>query len=130
MLLKVRVPEKHFLLFTLLLAMICFPGCSKESSNTVNVEYQLEASINTADHFYVTYLSEHGDTIVEHQHGGWKYSFSATKPFKAYLEAQVYPIDNYVFTIKILRDGNIVQRDSASTASGARKAIRLAYTAN
>jgi hypothetical protein len=108
------------------LLLVCLVGCSKESSNKVSIEYQLDASINTADHFYVTYLNQHRDTVVEHQHTGWKYSFSTTKPFNAYLQARVYHIDHYTFTIKILRDGKVVQEDSASTAApGAIEIISL-----
>jgi len=111
--------------------MVCFAACSKESSNMVNVEYQLETSLSTADHFYVTYINERSDTVVEHQHGGWKYSFKATKPFNAYLQARVYPIDNYVFAIKMLRDGRVVREDSASTNSTAAiQSIHLAYMAD
>lgn len=130
MLLKVRVSIRYHFLVTFLLLMVCFAGCSKESSNTVNVEYRLDASVNTADHFYVTYLNEHADTVVEHQHGGWKYSFKAARPFNAYLQSYVNPIDKYVFTIKILVDGNVIRQDSASTASGAIQTIRLDYTTN
>jgi hypothetical protein len=130
MLLKVMLPAKYLLLFTVLSLIVGLTGCSKETSNTVNVEYQLETSDPTADHFYVTYLDKNADTVVQHQHSGWKHSLNVTKPFNAYLQAQVHPINKYVFTIKILIDGQVVQQDSATITTGAKKTIRLAYTAN
>ena len=89
------------------------------------VEYQLHTSSITGDHFYVSFTDVKGDTITNHEHDGWKYSFSTTKPFNAYLKAQVYPIDIYDLTIKILVDGKVVKQTSASTASGANTIISI-----
>jgi hypothetical protein len=128
MLLTVIFPARIFLTLTVL--VVIFYGCSKEKNNTSTIEYQLDASDITADHFYVRYLNEHLDTVFQHQHTGWRYSFSTARPAKAFLEAQVYPVDKYIFTIKILKDGKVVQQDSASTFTGTRKSIRIAYTPN
>jgi hypothetical protein len=108
---------------------IIFIGCSKEVKQ-VDVEYQLDATVPTGDHFYVNYITAKGDTVVEHEHYGWKYSFKATKPFNAYLRAEVNPIDAYEFTIRILVDGKIVQQQTASTVSAGIKVISISQQVN
>lgn len=116
-----------FLFFFFTLSLL---SCKKESDNTINVAYQLETSGLTGDHFFVSYVIETGDTITEHQHPGWNYSFSIQKPFSTYLKAEVIPIDSYDFSIKIVVDGNIAEQASASTASGAKQVISISHTAN
>ncbi len=77
----------------------------------------------------MSYITETGDTITEHEHPGFNYSFTTAKPFNAYIKAAINPIDSYDFTIRIAVDGNIVQQQSVSTASGAIATIALKYAA-
>ncbi len=118
--------KTNFLLLVIVTVLIF--GCKKEA-DTVNVSYQLNASTLTGDHFYVSYITETGDTITEHEHPGFNYSFTTAKPFNTYIKAEVNPIDSYDFTVKIVVDGNIVQQQTASTASGAVATIVLKYAA-
>lgn len=116
---------KTSFLFLLMLTLLTF-SCTKEA-NTVKVSYQLDTSTLTGDHFYVSYVTATGDTITEHEHPGFNYSFNAAKPFNAYIKAEVNPIDSYDFTVKIVVDGTIVQQQKASTASGGIATIVLNY---
>ena len=111
-------------------SLVFLLSCKKEDAGRVNIEYQLQTSSITGDHFFVSYLNNTADTIIEHQHPGWTQAFTVTKPFNAYLKAEVNPIDTYEFTIRILVDGQVVAQDSASTASGAVQTISIAYHAN
>jgi len=117
--------KKFCLFFVLTIAII---SCKKES-NSIAIEYQLETSEVTGDHFFVSYVNEKGDTITQHEHPGWKYSFNAKGTFSAYLKAEVNPIDVYVLTIKILQNGSVVQQKEISTASGGIKTLLLTHKA-
>ena len=104
-------------------------SCKKDVEQAV-VEYQLDTSIPTGDHFFVNYLNEKGDTIVEHQHYGWRYPFNVAKPLNTYLKADVNPIDKYKLTIRILVNGTIVKQDSISIFSGGKRSLILQYKEN
>jgi hypothetical protein len=118
---------KNFCLFFVL--MLAIISCKKEN-NTVAIQYQLETSAVTGDHFFVSYVNEKGDTVTQHEHPGWKYTFKAKSPFNAYLKAEVNPIDVYVLTLKIVENGSVVQQKEVSTASGGIKTLVLSHTAN
>lgn len=110
------------------LMLIGLMGCSKESG-TVELRYQLETSSPTGDHFYVTYLDANGDSVTEHEHPGFDTAFIVSRPFRAFFNAEVNPIDNYTFTIRILENNRVVGEQSASTASGAVTTLTLNYNA-
>ena len=116
------------LLFLFFLVAV-FAGCKKEAT-TVDLQYQLDTTVPTGDHFFVSYLNERGDTITEHEHYGWRYSFTGNKPANAYIKASVNPIDSYDLTMRIVVNGAVVKETTTNTASGGIKTISLAYTAN
>ena len=129
MLTEFRIMRKCLFLLSFLLCVFLFISCNKKSDNTAKVEYQLNTSSITGDHFFVSYTNERGDTIHEHQHWGWKYPFAATKPFNAFLAVEVNPLDKYVLTIRLLVDGQEVRQDTVSTSLPGVKKMQLAYTA-
>jgi hypothetical protein len=116
-------------LFILIILTLVISACSKETSTT-EIEYHLETTKPTGDHFYVSYTNENGDTISEHQHYGWKYTFKTTKPFGAFFKTEVNPIDVYVLTTRIVANGNVVKEGSLSTATAGNKILSLSFSAH
>ena len=112
---------------TLMVVVLLMISCKKEVKQA-EVEYQLETSSPTGDHFDLTYVNELNDTLTHHEHPGWKYAFKTNTPYNAYIKADVHPIDSYTFTIKILVNGEVVQQASANTNSGAHTTIKINHT--